>query len=118
MDPERRSAPRIRAYRPVRLIHPGSPQVVETLTKDLAVGGLQCLSPAVFPVSTEFTIELVLSAGDEPLAARGRTVWFRSIPHSEQFDLGIVFSELSQQNKRRLSGYLEHLAEHSSLVPS
>lgn len=107
---ERRITPRVRAYRPVRLQKPGSPQVVETLSKDLALGGLRCLSPALFPVSTEVTVELVLSSGDEPLSARGKTVWFQTIPQSEQFDLGIAFTDLQPRTKRRLSAYLERLS--------
>ncbi len=107
---ERRITPRVRAYRPVRLQKPGSPHVVETLSKDLALGGLRCLSPALFPVSTEVSVELVLSSGDEPLSARGKTVWFQTIPQSEQFDLGIAFTDLQPRIKRRLSAYLERLS--------
>ena len=111
---ERRQSLRVRAYRPIRLHRPSTPEMVETLTKDLALGGVRCISATLFPVSTEFNLELILSSGDEPLAVRGRTVWFRTIPQSEQFDIGIVFHELSAQNKRRLSGYLERLTHQSA----
>ena len=111
---ERRQSSRVRAYRPIRLHKPSTPEVVETLTKDLALGGVRCISATLFPVSTEFNLELMLSSGDEPLVVRGRTVWFRTIPQSEQFDVGIAFFDLSSQNKRRLSGYLEHLSRQSA----
>ena len=115
---DRRNTPRFRAYRPVRLQKPGSLQIVETLTKDLGVGGLRCVSPALFPVSTEVNVELVLSSGEEPFSIRGRTVWFLMIPHSEQVELGIEFIELENQNKRRLSVYIDYLASHLSQVPA
>ena len=114
MTEERRSAPRFRAYRPVRLHGSSNPQVVETLTKELALGGVRCLSPTLFPVSTEVSLELVLSTGDEPLTVRGRTVWFQTIAQSEQFDLGISFLDLSPQNKRRLSAYLDRLSRQTA----
>ncbi len=116
MIEERRRSPRVRAYRPVRLLHSHTPQVVETLTKDLAVGGLRCVSPTVFPVSTELTVELALSTRDEPLTVRGQLVWFRTIPYSEQFDLGIAFRDLPQPYIRRLSGYLANISSQTATV--
>lgn len=114
MVEERRSTPRFRAYHPVRLHGPSTPQVVETLTKDLSLSGLRCLSPTLFPVSTEIGLEVVLSTGDEPLTVRGRTVWFQTISQSEQFDLGISFLDFPPQNKRRLSAYLDRLSRQSA----
>ena len=116
MDQERRSSSRIRAYRPVRLSKPGTPRLVETLTKDLAVGGLRCISSTLFPVSTELTVELILSTGDEPITARGRTIWFQMIPSSEQFDIGIAFLDLPFEHKRRLSAYLERLSRQTASI--
>ena len=102
----------MRAYRPVRLYRPTNPQVTETLTKDLSVGGIRCISSTVFPVSTELTIELSLSTGEEVFAARGRTAWFRMLPKSDQMDIGIVFTDVSQENKIRLSAYIDRLSSH------
>ena len=113
---DRRDAPRFRAYHPVRLQKPGMPQIVETLTKDLGMGGVRCISPTLFPVSTEVNVDVVLSTGEEPFSVRGRTVWFQMIPHSEQFDIGIAFLELDAHNKRRLSAYIDHLSSHPAEV--
>ena len=116
MIAERRSAQRYRTYCPVRL-HPSSViPVVETLTKDLSSGGLCCLSSTLFPVSTELQVELVVAVGSEPLSARGRAVWFRTIPQSDQFTLGIAFQDLSPHDKRRLSVYLDRLSSQSATI--
>jgi hypothetical protein len=112
MADERRTAQRIRAYRPVRLHHATSPRIVETLTKDISSGGIRCLSSSLFPVAAEFNIELVLSMGNGPVSARGKTVWFQTIPQSEQFELGIAFTDIPFQDKRRLSAYLSTIAEN------
>ena len=116
MNQERRNSQRVRAYLPVRLRTPASPQPIETLTKDLGAGGLRCLSPIACPVSTEIGLELVLATDDEPIAVRGKTTWFRTIPESDQFDFGIAFLDLSQQNKRRLSVYLDRFADRTGLI--
>ena len=112
---DRRIGPRVRAYRPVQLFKPGSFPLVESLTKDLSVGGLRCLSPILIPVSTELRVELVLSTGDEPIEVRGKAAWLQEIPQSEQFDIGIAFLDLSPQTKRRLSVYLDRLSANTTL---
>ena len=111
MIPEKRAAPRIRAYRPIRIHQSGNSRVIETLTKDISEGGLCCLSPVALPVSFPITLEVVLSSGQEPLMIQGKAAWFRSISQSEQFDLGISFAEVPQPQQRRLSTYLDHLTK-------
>jgi len=106
---ERRANPRVSAYLPVRL-HPNHQlKVIETLTKNIGQGGTRCVSPTVFPVSAELTVEVSLSPGQEPMVLRGRTAWFRMIPESEQYDLGIAFVDPAQQTKQRLSTYIDRL---------
>ena len=107
MSEERRRISRFRVYHPVRFSLSHSQRVVETLTKDLSTRGLCCLSPTLFPPSTELRLELLLPENQWPIHAHGRVVWFRTIPHSEQFDLGIEFTTLQDQDKIRLSAYLK-----------
>ena len=111
MGEERRKAQRTRTYRPVRLRIPGTLHVIETLTRDLTADGMRCLSPSVVPVDTDVEIELKVAAGEE-LVFRGQAVWFRTIPESEQFDLGISFHDIPTRDKRRLSACLDRLSRH------
>lgn len=116
MVEERRATPRVRAYHPVRLSLVNAPGVVETLTKDLAVGGLRSLSTAALPVASAVRIELILSTEREPVRVRGRVAWFRTIPESDQFDVGIAFDDLSDADKRRLSAYVERASTPAASV--
>ena len=116
MVPERRRNQRFRAYLPVRLHRPQAPFVIETLTKDISAEGFRCISSTLCPVSAEVGVELFLTEGDDELEVRGKAVWFRSIPESDQFDFGIIFTEVSPQNKRRLSAYIERLSSRSGLI--
>ena len=116
--PERRAGARIRAYRPVRLRLLRSPRLLETLTKDLSVGGVCCITSTPFPVSTLLNLELILSSGEAPVSARGRAVWFRNIPHSDQFDVGVSFSEIQEDDRQRLSAYLKRLSQKYPLIPA
>ena len=112
MQTERRRSPRIRTYQPVRLQPIHSQRSMDTLTKDVSRHGLRCLSEQIFPVSTEVSVEL--TTADGPLAARGKTAWFQIIPHSDQVEVGIAFTEISPETIRRLSVYLDRLSEKSS----
>ncbi len=114
---ERRQTPRVRAYQPVRLHRVGGdPHVMETLTKDLSVDGFRCLTQQVLPVASEVLIELVVAAGQEPVLAKGRSTWFRSLPQSEQFETGFQFVEMDQKNKRHLSAYLDRISTSSLAI--
>ncbi len=114
MSDERRRALRLKAYRPIRLQPASTPHVVETLTKDLAAGGVRCVSPTVFPVSTELSVELHVANGQEPFTLRREAVWFQSIPGSEQFEVGIAFKDIPPRTLRRLSVCLEDLSLKNS----
>ena len=118
MTEERRRSHRMRAYLPVQLHKAHTPQMIETLTKDVSADGLRCVSSTLCPVSTEVSIELALPSGHEVLELRGRTAWFRMIPHSDQFDIGIAFHDVSPQTKIRLSAYIERLSDQTSAVPA
>ena len=109
MTEERRQAPRIRAYRPVRLHSSGIAQPIETLTKDISQGGARFLSVLLIPVGTELQLELALVNGQEPITGRGRATWFRALPDSEQFEVGLSFSNFPDHEQRRLSACLSRL---------
>lgn len=116
MNADRRRAPRVRVYHPVRVHRLTPTQLVETLTKDLSLGGIRCISTLPFPIGSELQLELMLFAGEEPLTVGGRTVWFQFVPSGEQYELGIAFDAMPPQDKRRLSIYFDNLARQ--LAPS
>lgn len=115
MGEERRANPRVRTYRPVRLTQQADGRVVETLAKDLSLGGVRFLSTTLFPVSTELNLELILSNGESPMNLQAKTAWFNTIPQSEQFHVGVMFLSISEQDKRRLSAYIDRLSQKPSL---
>ena len=102
----------MRAYLPARVSQAGTPGT-ETLTKDIALGGMRCLSPYLSPVGSVVSVEIALPSQPDVVQLRGRTAWFRVLPESEQFDLGIAFLDMPTETKRRLSTYFERSARLS-----
>ncbi len=107
---ERRGTPRVGCVVPVQLYTNNEPKVIETLTKDLSTGGLRCLSPVAKGTASPVSLEMTLGQGERPLSLRAKIVWFERIPHGNQFYLGLAFQNLSDQDTRRLSRYLERLS--------
>lgn len=110
MVPERRRSSRIRCHLPVRLYPQGETRVVETLTKDLSLVGLKCLSPSSKPIATPMAVELDLGQTEHALSLKARVVWFQELPQSDQFYLGLVFHDLSDITRQRLSRYLDKIS--------
>ena len=108
MQRERRRSQRIHTYQPVRLQPVHSQRSTDTLTKDISAHGVRCLSGQIFPVSTELSVELSTKEG--PMAAYGKAAWFQMIPHSDQVEIGITFTDVSPETMQRLSVYLDHLS--------
>lgn len=110
MISERRHHPRIACHLPVKLHWQDGPRAIETLTKDVSLGGVRCLSPLPRPVSAPVSIELTLGTSHEPIVARAAVSWFQSIPASEQFYLGIAFVRIEDHDSQFLSSYLTKIS--------
>lgn len=106
MRQERRQSPRLHAYLPVRVSRTGT-RVVETLTKDVSASGARFLAPEPSPVGTRVKIELTLASPHQVVTVQGRTAWFRVLPDSDQFDIGLKFEDLDKESRILLSRYLE-----------
>jgi len=106
MHEERRQSARVQCYLPVRFVVQGQRRVIQTLTKDLGLGGLRCLSPVVTPAAAPLSLEITLGAGTRPLNVQAKVVWLKEVPQSQQFHLGIVFKDLSEEDTKLLSTYL------------
>lgn len=114
MSQERRRFPRATCLLPVRLYPKQEPRVIETLTKDLSVGGLRCVSRNDRQMGLPVSVELMLEPGGRPVTLRGHIAWSHPIQESEQFDLGISFHAFPEATKKRLSTYLDHLSSFAT----
>ena len=115
---ERRTAPRVACVLPVRFMVAGSPHPIETLSKNLGLGGLMCLSPRRLPLLSPISLEMPLGRSREPLIVQGLVRWIQEIQDSQQYFVGITFLGLDREDTVRLSRYLETtsiLASQSAL---
>ena len=88
---ERRQAPRARTYLPVRIQPANNASVVETLTRDIGYHGMRCLTSTPIAAHTPVRIDLTLPLRRTVVSIQAQTQWLRELPHSDQFEVGIVF---------------------------
>ena len=114
MQEELRRAPRVRCYLPIRLYPQGEHRVIETLSKDLGLGGVSCLSPISLPMSTPLTVEILLGQGEPPIHLQSRVSWFTELSDGEQFQLGLSFDHVNEFEARQLSLCITRFTSHLS----
>ncbi len=107
MVPERRANLRTACMLPIRMLPRGDRQPIETLTKNLSLGGLMCVSPVERPIGTPVHLDLTLGRSHVEVAIHSRVAWFVSIPKSEQFYVGLAFDTISETIVRQLSTYIK-----------
>lgn len=107
LSTERRQWRRLRSHLPVRYQDPKAQRFVETLSKDIGVGGLQCLTYDFLPAARELLVEIPLYHGTSPVRARARVAWIQQIPHADQYCVGLEFLSLPDALRDELHAYVE-----------
>ena len=113
---ERRRWTRLRSYLPVRFQDLRTQRFVETLSKDISAGGVQCLSHEFLPASRELLIEVSIFRATPPMKARARVAWIQQVPHADQYCVGLEFLQTPKAFQDELQTYIESAATTSSTV--
>ena len=106
---ERRKFQRINTYLPVRLRLEESGRYVETLAKDVSLGGLRCVVEGYPAINEPIMMELPLYKEVMPLQVRAKVAWVRSVLPDRQCVAGVRFEELTSTERLALAEYLERL---------
>jgi len=71
---------------------------------------MRCLSPKPCPEGSLVVAELMIGHGKPPIHISSIVIWCKESPGGEQCDVGLSFLEISDENKQRLSTYLNHFS--------
>ena len=105
---ERRRWARLRSHVPVRYQDTKTQRFVETLSKDVSVGGLRCVTHEFLPASRELLVELSLRRAAPALKTRARVAWVQQIPHADQYCVGLEFLQLPQTAQEDIASYVSN----------
>jgi hypothetical protein len=99
------------------VVHASGGETFTARTRDLSHSGICLITTSAVPGNTWVVIELVLAFGDnafsEPLRLDARVVW--CTPIGASFQVGAMFSELTQEHADFLDMFLRYL--DGSLAP-
>ncbi len=105
---ERRSTPRINARIPVqfkdiqRQIEPYS----GSITKDISEGGLRFVSGEFLSIFTRLLLEVSVPSFSRPIKAISKVAWIQKVPRSSQYDIGLQFMDMTEEDKKHLSAFI------------
>jgi len=77
-----------------------------TRTMDISRHGIGLISPQNVALNQKIALELVLKPNTEPVMVIGVVKWVRKLGDSDQYRVGMVFSEIISGSSTRLDKYL------------
>jgi c-di-GMP-binding flagellar brake protein YcgR len=77
----------------------------ETKTVDISRHGIGFLSAHAIPLNQKIAVEISLKPNTEPVLVVGVVKWVRKIEDSDQYRIGMTFSEIISGSSTRLDKY-------------
>ena len=78
----------------------------QTKTLDISRHGIGFLSSQPVGINQKIALEIVLKPNAEPVMVIGVVKWIRKLEDSNQYRVGMVFSEIISGNSTRLDKFL------------
>ena len=78
----------------------------QTKTLDISRHGIGFLSAHPIGINQKIALEIVLKPNTEPVMVIGVVKWVRKLEVSDQYRIGMVFSEIISGSSTRLDKYL------------
>ena len=106
---ERRCSPRLNLNTPVQFRAVLKPQeaFAGAVCKNLSVQGMCMVGTTFLPLDAQLVLLLSLPKLLKPLRMIAKVVWMRQQPHSDRFDCGLRFIEISSEDRDTIVSYLE-----------
>ena len=105
LDREKRSQARVRFDAPATVEPvpvPAPKHRWRVLGEDISEDGMRLSSPKLFPVTSHLLLDIDLGIPTAPIRAIGRVVWAGQLAHVDRWEIGVEFSELSDEARSRL----------------
>ena len=116
---ERRSSPRIKARLPVQFKDIQRP--IETysgsITKDVSEGGIRFISGDFLSIFTRLLLEVSVPSFTRPIKAISKVAWIQKIPRSNQYNVGLQFMDMTEEDKRHLTSFISKSPAPKAVTP-
>jgi c-di-GMP-binding flagellar brake protein YcgR len=116
---EKRSSPRVNARIPLQFKDIQRPIETYTgsLTKDISVGGAQFASSEFLSIFTRLLLEVSIPSFSRPIKAISKVAWIQKAPRSTQYNVGLQFMDMTEEDKKHLSSFIAKSPAPSMVTP-
>ncbi|MFA5104847.1 MAG: PilZ domain-containing protein [Candidatus Omnitrophota bacterium] len=116
---EKRSCARVEARLPFQFKDIQRPIETYTgsLTKDVGAGGVRFVSSEFLSIFTRLILEVSVPTFSKPIKAISKVAWIQKVPRSPQYNVGLQFMDMTEEDKKHLSGFLAKSPAPASVIP-
>ncbi len=111
---DKRNFPRVKHRCLIQISKADREERIDTFTENIGAGGICVIVSKPFEIFDTVSLELHLDDGGSPIQCKGSVVWTvrdHTIKGegSDNYDTGIEFIEISDEDRNRISGLVEGL---------
>lgn len=117
---EKRRGPRVNTYIPLRYRRLGDTESVlrgSTVTKNLGAGGVRFKVAEFISRACRLIVELDMPMLSKPVKAISKVAWIRKTSSGDDFEIGSQFLEMSKDDKRLISEYINSIVKYNESEP-
>ena len=105
---EKRKHPRLNLRIPMRYrkIQTNIEELKGSLIKNISEGGMMINAYEFLSLNSRLVMEIPLVSGIKSLEGTCRVAWIKKAGFSEQYDAGVEFTHLNQEDKNRISKFI------------
>ena len=108
---ERRRNPRANSAMPVqyRGMRQGGDATIGAIARDISNGGIRLVVNEFLSIFTRLVVEISIPSTPKPVRAISKVVWIRKRPYGEQYEVGMQFVDMTEEDKRNIFQFVERL---------
>lgn len=116
---ERRKSPRINARLPLQYKDIQRPieTYSGTLTRDISEGGVRFIANEFLSIFTRLLVEASIPSFSRPIKAISKVAWIRKIPSGNQYDVGVQFMDMTEEDKKHLTSFIAKSPAPKTVTP-
>lgn len=99
---ERRKFPRYRVETPVQFV--AENKMNSARIEDISAGG--CRIKSSFPIDKDTPIIMQFSIDGTDIIVKAKPVWEAHIPEEESYQAGVMFTDIPEQTREKISNYV------------
>jgi len=86
---------------------------VGALSRDICQGGVRFIINEFLSLASRLVLEISIPNTPRPIKAISKVAWIRKIPLGDQYEVGNQFLDMTKEDKKLITTYIDSLASPS-----